>query len=256
MWLKYQTFDNRKREANTGDGGNGDGNGGDGGDNSGGENNTGGNTDPFANMWSDGDAGGEAGNANSQQQQQQQQQTAAPTPQEVFDQHFDSLNIGAGFDMAQVTSDIQNGGVEQLNNFANVLAKDIYRAAITQSSKIMDSKVEAAVNAAVNKSSGEFNATLATNELNAALPFTSDESIKPIADAVFSRFVKKGLSVPEAIGKTKAYFEHTFKLAGKTLDTKPPGQQPGQRGFGASGGNPQGTDDEEEQDWVAILGGG
>jgi len=217
------------------------------------ENNGENNTNPFADMWDNTPSeSSETPAVNGAPQAV----APAQTPDAVFNDHFNSLQIGAGFDMQGLADDIREGGVEQLNNFANVLAKDVYKAAMVQSNKLMANKVQEAVDLAVNKSSGEFNASMATRELNGALPFTSEPEIKPIADAIFARFVKNGSTVKESINKTKEYFEHTFKVARKQLEIQPPNAKPGSGGFGGSSNNFVDEDEDNLPDWLDILGGG
>lgn len=211
------------------------------------ENNNQNNVNPFADLWQNKPDPKPAAQPN---QNTTQPATAATDPNKIFKEHYDSLNIGAGVDLHKVTADIQNGGVQELGNFLDSFGQDIYKNTLTQASKLMDQKVSAAVQEALNKSTGTFNAELATRELNSALPFTKAPEVKPIADAVFAKFVDKGKSVEEAIKSTKAYFEHTFKLASKQLDTQPPGGQNNR--FGSQS---QSADEEEMPDWMDILGG-
>ena len=248
MWIKYQQSNGvkfREEAGNDGDaGGNNDG--GKTGDNKDNENNTGSNKDQFANMWVDENDGGEiAGGKDNQQQQNNQQQQQSPD--EVFNQHFESLNLDAGLDVEGVIIDIQNGKPDALASYTEQLTKNVYRATLAQTSKMMDLKVAKAVEQATTQANGEFNSTLALNELNEKLPFTKDAAIKPIADGVFSRFIKQGKPVGEAIGLTKQYFERMFKMSGDYLDTVPADTNESRR-FGASGAD-------EDVDWLDVLSG-
>lgn len=249
MWIKYQQSNGvkfREEAGNDGDaGGNNDGD--NSGDNKDKENNSSPNKDQFVNMWVDETNDDEKAGGKDNQQQQQNNQQQQQSPDEVFNQHFQSLNLDAGLDVEGVITDIQSGKPDALASYTEQLTKNVYRATLAQTSKMMDLKVAKAVEQATTQASGEFNSTLALNELNEKLPFTTDAAIKPIADGVFSRFIKQGKPVNEAIGLTKQYFERMFKMSGDYLDTVP-ADTGNSRRFGASGAD-------EDIDWLDVLSG-
>lgn len=173
-----------------------------------------------------------------------------------FDTHVESLNLGGGVDVAQVQQDMAQGNTESFAAALKTTGEAAYKAAITDSNKLMQTQIKAAVAEAVGEANGNFKSDMAIRDLHSALPYTEDAALAPVAKGVFTQFLKKGQTQAEAIKSTDEYFKHSMKLLGGSLDKDKSNGKPGGRFGNAvnndnSGGNNDGTDD---TDWLEFLG--
>lgn len=193
-----------------------------------------------------------------EQQKQNEKQIAneieQQKPDEAFDEHIKSLNLGSGIDANKIASDMAEGNTDSLNAAFTSVAASSYKAALISTNKLIDAKISNAIDEAVNRSEGKFKTNAAVRDLNDALPFTKAPEIAPIAKVVFGQFMKKGQNVDEAIESVRKFFHHTTKLSAKDV-----GIQMAKKSNSFSGSHSGITgddlDEENETDFQAILSG-
>ena len=224
------------------------------------QNNQQNNTNLLANMWD---------NTSNQQQQQQnandinqpgqaannQQQTTDPNA--ALNAHIETLGLNQGIDLASIQADLQDGKTESLQTVLSTVAANTYKAAMVDANRLVDTKINQALEEANATANGNFQSHLALSSLHEALPFTADPVISPVAENVFTQFISKGLSITDAIKQTGEFFKHTSQETCKALGNGAPSGTPGQAGFNASqsGFNNQQTT-VQNQDWFDTLSGG
>ena len=220
------------------------------------ENNTNNNeTNPLESLWEEPVI--EDGNQQQQQQQNQQQnqQQQSNSPAEAFNEHVKSLGLTDNIDTGSLFEAAREGDSEAFNNgiqeSLQTVAANTYRAALNDANKIVDAKVEQAVTKAVREATGSFEVDKAVTALNTALPFTKSPMVAPIAKSVLGQFMKKGMSLEDAIDGTRDFFAETNKLTAKDLGNQRPNNRPGGGNFNQQSNIP--TDSDEEPDWMEML---
>lgn len=178
---------------------------------------------------------------------------AAKNPDEILNEHIKGLNLADGIDMQKLQTDLATGSTESLQAALTQVAGNAYRASMLNSTKIMDAKIDAAIASAVNQSEGKFKTADAIRQLHAALPFTAQPAIAPVAKGVFGQYIKKGSSIEDAIKQTQNYFRETAKLSAKDVGLHTVSKDSHRSG---PGGIELPDDDTEDQsDWMKILSG-
>jgi hypothetical protein len=230
----------------------------DGGDSGGtgeGENNTGNKEPNYTDLWNNEPSPGD-NPATPAAQPVVAAQPAAQTPDQAFNAHIDSLRLTGEIDFREITEQMQQGNSEGLQSAMQQVAANSYRAATISANKLVQSKVDAAVKSAVEEASGNMDATMAVREMNNSLPFTASEGFAPVAKAVLTQFIRKGSSIPDAIGEVQKYFSHMVKSASGDLDlqlvngaAETNGQFMGSAGAGATPGS-----ESEPADWLDFFG--
>lgn len=172
------------------------------------------------------------------QQQQQQQPVVAPTNTEIaeqFQNHIAGLKLTEGFNVDKIKEGLAQNDLTALNESMGNMAGKIYQAAILDGNKLMETKIAAAVEKAVEQSTGRVTADFAVQKLHEALPFTKNPSTAPIAVAVMKQFMSKGVTQDDAIPKVKEFFKNVFNSGAKDLGmTVAPKNKPGGNGFQGS----------------------
>lgn len=220
------------------------------------QNNTQNNVSPLAGMWQDDTTNSQPKPGTQQQQAPATQGQPPADPGTFLNNHIATLNLTNGIDMAQIAEQMRDGDHSGMQAALGTIAANSYRAAMLDANKLINAKVESAITEAQKRSGADFASTMALQQLHEALPFTSDDLVKPMAENVFLRFIKKGQSVQDAIKNTGEYFKHTMQAAQKDLQMSAPNGRPGQRGFNQPSNTQQhqGTNTAEEDDWLNILG--
>ncbi len=216
------------------------------------QNNQQNNDDNFEQIWENptDDTGG-------QQQQQQQTQLQQPVkdpvdPDKVFNTYIDKLELTKSVNLEEISTELSQGKTEGLGNALKTVAAQTYRQAMVDMSKIIDKKVKAGVEAAVQQSQNAVQGNMAVTQMNTALSFTKNPAIAPVASAVLSQLIKKGKSVDDAVDGVRAFFQNTSKISAKELGLQnPPRGRPGNQPFNGTGDI---DDDENEIDWLETMG--
>lgn len=229
-----------------------------GGDNSagmqtGGENNDENNLITTGSLWdTDSNDEGTAANYNDSGVQSSSQQSA----EEIFNSHVESLDLAGGIDARQIAQDMQTGNIESFQGALASVAQNAYKAAIMDANKMMEAKVQQAVDKAVSQSDGNFKSDMATSKMNEALPFTANPAIAPVAKTLLAKFIAKGQDLPKAIKSVEQYYKHSAEQMGFVMPSKSP-SRPGQQGFNNNGGSNNNTQQQnDDSDWINILSGG
>jgi len=122
--------------------------------------------------------------------------------------------------------------------------------------------LEAAVESAVEKSTGKMNTNQAVSRMHDKLSFTNDEVIEPVAKAMLAGFIRQGQRVDEAIASVGKSYEAQTRSLMKQMGMKPP--QGDNFQFGADGvDNTNGQeasyegygDHSKSPDWFNVLAG-
>ncbi len=180
--------------------------------------------------------------------QQQQQQ---PDANEAFNEHIKSLDLVSGLDLSEISTELNQGNTEALNKAFTHMASNIYRQSMINASKIIDKKVQEGVDKAVKSSANAVQGNMAVDKMQAALSFTKQPAISPVATAVLAQLIKKGKSVDDAINGVRTFFKQTAHISAKELGlNQPPRSRPGQQPFN---NNIIDTDEEAETDWMETL---
>ena len=179
----------------------------------------------------------------------------AISPAEQFSAYIKDIDFLDGNDITKLTEELQQGNTDSLNKMFSNVGQNVYRRSIMDMNKIVESKVAASVELAVNKATSKVDASQAVSEMHKQLDFTRKAAISPIAQAVLNQFMKQGLSVPDAIDKVKEFYSQVAKTSAKDLNLiVAPSDKPGARGFQNTNA-PQIDDDgnEKEVDWEQVM---
>ena len=212
------------------------------------------NIDPLAELWQNQDAGPGAQSSSSappavdRQPNQDQQQNDTVT------NYINSLNFlpEGGVNTQQLSQELQEGNMAGLTNLVHDVAKRSFIQAITTVDKLVQPRIEEAINAAVLQSRESTHTDLGHLAMFKELAFTQEPAIKPVAVEVFNRATKAGKTVPEAINLVKTFFSKSAEGMGyvNPAEMQGPGNGPMRPGP-RQGGNkrPQ----QEETDWIKTL---
>jgi len=181
---------------------------------------------------------------------------ASRTSEEVLQEHIATLDFGKGIDMQAIMNDVQNGDMSSMQKAFTQIGSQAYTATLTDANRLMQSKINDAVTAAVEKAGVNYKGDKLTDAMHTALPFTKDPAMSPVARGILGQFLKKGLSDEEALNKTKAYFKNFALKSAKDLGVNAGSSRPGSGQFNqGAGGIDTGEDDADEIDWVSALSG-
>jgi len=212
------------------------------------------NVDEFENFWQLDKDNTDQSTASNFQSQSQNQNGQDPS-RDRFREHLDTLDFMKNVDMDKLRQDFENGSAENLPTAMKTVAENAYTQALIDSSKVMDQKVEKAVEQAVQKSRNEIGSHQMKEFMEEQLSFTKDPAIGPIARGVMQQALQKnGGDKWKALETVKNFFERASKVTSKDLGFE---QVPRGRPRNNSGNNPgpsrgQRTDD-DEMDWLKIL---
>jgi len=178
--------------------------------------------------------------------QQQQQQTQAPPLDQQLEQYLKSQGLGEFMLDERDLEDFKNG-----NNVPAVLAKINQRIqqshikALENANKMINTRVEAAVQKALDGSKEYVEGKELRQLLTTKLPYTKDPAIAPVAETVFARFIEKGLNREKAIEAVDKFFKKTSALV-----------SPENGGNNNTGGSYRQNMNKSDQDWLTALKGG
>jgi len=217
--------------------------------------NTENNVDNSGNIWETTVKKDENSNENNNQNQNTNQNTQTTDPAEALQKHIEGLDLTAGIDLSKIQEDLQTGSTESLNSAFESIAANSYKASMMQMNKIMDQKIAAAKEQAVQESKASLDADSATREMHVKLPFTTDPNIAPVAKAALNQFLKNGKDLPTAIQLTANFFKSTAeKISGVST---PPSNLDGS--FNQNSNNEQNSNNNnnsnpsDHDEWLDLL---
>jgi len=184
---------------------------------------------------------------NSQQFQQAQQQPVQKSPDEIMQEHIAGLNLTSNVNIENLTESLNNGDTKPLLSALETAAANAYKASVENISKLMDSKISAAVEKATEQATGNINSNLAVQELHNTLKFTEAPDVAPIAEAIMTKLINDGKSVSDAIKGTNNFFKSVTEVGIDHYDSISQ-QRPGSQ-------NQQGRQNNSADDehWASLL---
>lgn len=170
----------------------------------------------------------------------------------VLKDYIDKIDFMGGVDLSKITEELSAGSTEALQGALTAVAKSTYQRALVDANKVIEARVNKAVEEAVASSRNNVHGDLAVQSMEAQLTFTKDPAIAPIAKAVLAQLMRKGQDAPTAIDNVKKYFLHTRNISAKALGiARPP------RGRGkiqnADPNDFADSDDLDDIDWMETL---
>lgn len=195
---------------------------------------------------------GQGPNNNGSNAQQQQQQTTQSDPKKDMADYLDGLGLGE-FTLSDADkAAIQSGeGLDALVSNINQRIQRAHTSALSNASKLIDARVSAAVDKAVEKSKSFYQGEQLRGVLHEKLPFTKDDVIGPIAETVMRRLMEKGADVTQAIAGTEKFFN---RVQTKMDPTYVPPNANTRQGFRQSAVPKAGPSGENES-WLSVLSG-
>ena len=182
-----------------------------------------------------------------------QQVEQQPSSAEVLETHIKGLDLTNGIDTDAIVKGLAEGDTTVLAGAFAKVSENTYKAILPDVNRLMDSKVKAAVEAAVGQAGANYKGDQLTGAMHTALPFTKDPSMAPIASAVLAKFTEAGKTQDEAIESVRAFFAHAGKLSAKAVGIA---ATPNTGQFRDSNNGAIDIGDETpETDWVALLSG-
>jgi len=203
------------------------------------------NVDNFGDLWQTSD--GEAGEEHKQEETPEKKSTDA----DFIKDYVSKIDFTDSVDTTKIYEGLSSGDPAALNAALSQVAQNTFKRALIDTNKLINSRVDAAVETAVAKSRSGVHGDLAVQSMNVEMPFTKDPAVDPIAKAVLAQFMKKGQDASTAIDNVKKFFKRTHQISSKDLGINKPPKGPG-RIQNAVPGNA--VDEEfEEIDWMATL---
>jgi len=181
--------------------------------------------------------------------------TPAQTPSETAMAQFDTRVAGLQFDAFTPTDEqtaaiFDNRDLSALNDFMHTGFRSVYKSAMIDAVRMMNTMQTNIMKNVRTEAQSVTDQNSNINALRAALPFTANPNMAPIADAALQTQLGAGKNIDEAISIVRAFFEQSAQISSKDLGLNlPPSGEPGTGNFrqGAEG---------EEIDWTKLLGGG
>ena len=172
-----------------------------------------------------------------------------PTADEAFQEHIKSLDLTGDIDFAKVQADMSNGETQSFQQALEDVAAKSYRSSLVNLNKVINEKVDAAVQTATTQAIASTRTEGLINQMEAAMSFTADANIQPVARAVLKQAINKGQEPAKAIESVEKF----FSALNKKTATKPQ-NKPGFQGS-MNDGEMNFEDDGEEPDFLALLSG-
>lgn len=192
---------------------------------------------------------------NQQQNQQQQNQNTNEDAASAFAKHISDLNLTNGVDVAKIQQDMSEGSTESLQEAFAKVSANTYQAAMTQMNRLVDNKVNAAVEKSVNESGSMLNENLAIREMNSEMSFTTDKNIAPVANAALKNLMDQGKSASEAIKEVAEFFKNTANMVSGSNGNSDSGA-PGRNNFNRNNSvsnNENNNNSNDDDDWLKTL---
>ena len=176
-----------------------------------------------------------------------------PDPKAELKKHLDDVGLG---DLTLTDAEIE--AFKSGENVADILGKinqriqTSYLKSMSNFSTVMEKKIEAAVEKAVQQSASMFEGERLRDILYEELPFTRDTAIAPIAETVLRQYLSKNMSKKDAIEATKKYFKHMQKSMDPDYVEPNPNTRTNFRG-NPPPGDAKGLPAGDNQSWLAVL---
>ena len=178
-----------------------------------------------------------------------------PTPADSALAQFESRVAGLTFDdltfdETQMTEIFDNRDFSALNAHIHKSLRAVYKNSMIDSVRMMNTMQEKIMSKIRSEAQIVTTQNDNINALRAALPFTANPNVSPIADAALNTQLGAGKNINEAIETVRAFFKQSAEISSKDLGLNlPPSGDPG------SGNFRQGAED-EPVDWEHLLSGG
>lgn len=144
---------------------------------------------------------------------------------------------------------VQNGDITGLQNAILKSQREMYRETMLDSSKMVNAAIDRAVNAAVERATGNFQTDKAKTTLQTVVPLAKNPNVAPIAEAIMSTFIKKGQDHDTAARNVSKVFDAIRNVKGKDIGVEDP-----PRGRNDTRGSRAADDgDEELIDWLSFA---
>lgn len=179
-----------------------------------------------------------------------------PTAEELqtnFNKFVDEINFSEGVDTAKLADELRDGNMEGLHNLIKKTAGSTYKRTIMDANKLVDAKVNAAVDRAVQQATSKVRGSNLVDKMHTQLPFTSKPAIAPIAEAMLRQFTTKGKNPADAIESVKTLFAQLHKTSAKDLGISTPRNRPGNTQFNNSSAPQNEDDDNDPPNWDELL---
>src|SRR5690606_36381193 len=95
--------------------------------------------------------------------------------------------------------------------------RNVYMKSIADANKLNKEHVASAVKETLQASGNLYDAKNAVSSMHKDLPFTAQPLYEPQARQVLAQALKKGQSVPQAIGTVKKFFQRQVEAASRAL---------------------------------------
>ena len=218
-------------------------------------NNNSNNMDNNTSIWDNNDSSSDNNDQNNNQQNNQNNQnTETRSAGEIFNDHIQGLQLTDGVDVNKIQEDLANNDTESLQSAFESIASNTYKAGLQQANKLMDTKIEAAIEKAVAESGSAVNESMAVREMQSKLPFVSGQDIAPVAEAALKQFISKGLSVEDSIQKVAEFFNATAQaVSGNNNSQNSPGNNNfNPNSFVSNNSNNQNNSNQDDS-WMDVL---
>lgn len=206
--------------------------------------------DDFSNIWDNTSQAEE----NQQGQQNFQQPPQQQSAEDIFNNHVNTLNLGAS--AGDLMAAMQSQDPEQIATALQANNAQVYRSAMIDANKMVDSRIDAIRDEMQTNTDNTIKGNTIIAQMENALPYTKNGAYAPMAKAVISQLLEKpGMTTENAIVQTGKYFEKFVSDVQSTQQT-PPGSKPkGGFGNGQDSQNLQNGNQADEPNWFEFLGG-
>lgn len=187
---------------------------------------------------------GNNNNNNNNNNGGQQQQTGG------FDNYINSLNFDFAMPQDDLAKFVQSGDVSGMAKAMAAHGRQVYKQALTDSVKLSQNMVEAAVQKAIKGAGMNYQTDKSIGYLEAQMPIAKNPNVAPIAQSILGTFMKKGMKLEEAVESTKKVFGAIRSKANTDFGLPPRSSNSSNRGRNTV----EADDDESGIDWAEFAG--
>lgn len=185
------------------------------------------------------------GNSNGTQQQQ------TVDPMEGFKKYVGALEFPVALSPDAIQNFITKGDHKGLSDAIQASHRTVYEKVMLDSSKMLNTSIDKAVDVAVAKATGAFKTDKSLDFLNISIPIAKNQNVAPVAQAAYGSFLKAGKTQEEAVGLVRDFLGAMGKIKNEDLGLpKTPSNSPGSGRSFASG---QQQDNDEMVDWLSFA---
>ncbi len=164
--------------------------------------------------------------------------------------HIESKNFVNGVDFNKLA---EGGDPEAIKASFNNLTRNMYVGMMADVNRIVEARVEQAVEKAVKTAKSEVYGTQAVDDMFRSLPHLNNPNTAPVAQSVFAKFIEKGQTREMAVRNTDKYFKD---MAANILGVNPDNRgRPSGSPRGGSGNSDMsgGGSSNQPSDWMNFL---